>query len=409
MLPISEPIRAEVRPGHGVNSFYTGDAVQILDELAKEKAGTVQLIYMDPPFATGQRFSARLRVGAAEWKRGLGSLCVPAYDDLLSDDEYLAMMRGALESSKTLLKETGLIFIHLDWRMHARIRLLADEIFGCKNFINEIVWAYETGGRARRYFSRKHDIILLYAKCESFDLHVEDVAAVPEGGRANHMKKYVDEDGRVYRTIKSGGKTYRYYDDEPVPPSDVWTDVSRMQQRDPQRLGYDTQKPLSLMERIVKCASRPGDTVLDPFAGSGTTLEAAFRCGRNFVGVDLNPLCAEYARRRTKGAACVFFCPAGSGAPALDCEKVAGITDDTVYLNAFSVESPVPDAAIRGLDGVDGWALGEIRDQVFYTLSEEQRCFKTPDLSALLRAPAGTPCLGIRVSDIFGRRFFYSL
>ena len=282
-------IRGEVRPGQGSGLMLVGDAAEESRRLALERPGSVSLIYMDPPFGTGQQFTARLRVGEKQWKTGQGSITVPSYKDALDGQSYMELMRRVLEASRTLLTDDGLVFIHLDWRMNAPVRLLADEVFGEKNFINEIVWVYETGGRSKRFFSRKHDVILLYAKDAAYDLHIEDVAAPRPGGPGNHMKKHVDEDGRVYRTITSGGKVYRYYDDEPVPPSDVWTDVSHLQQKDPQRTGYDTQKPLALLSRIILCSTQPGDLVADLFGGSGTTMIAAEQNGRCAYLMELDP------------------------------------------------------------------------------------------------------------------------
>ncbi|MBR5751103.1 MAG: site-specific DNA-methyltransferase [Clostridia bacterium] len=402
-------IRGEVRPGQGSGLMLVGDAAEESRRLALERPDSVSLIYMDPPFGTGQQFTARLRVGEKQWKTGQGSITVPSYKDALDGESYMELMRRVLEASRTLLTDDGLVFIHLDWRMNAPVRLLADEVFGEKNFINEIVWVYETGGRSKRFFSRKHDVILLYAKDAAYDLHIEDVAAPRPGGPGNHMKKHVDEDGRVYRTITSGGKVYRYYDDEPVPPSDVWTDVSHLQQKDPQRQGYDTQKPLALLERIVKCASRPGDTVMDPFCGSGTLLEAAFRLGRGFIGIDSNPMCAEYARRRTQdGQLCVFYPPRSSSA-RLSAQAVSGITSRAVYLNEFVPEEGLPPEALRGFDAVDSWAVGTVKDGVFYTLDEEIRSFRTPGLKGELYAPMGDEPLAVRVSDVLGRRSFFLL
>jgi len=103
------------------------------------------------------------------------------------------------------------------------------------------------------------------------------------------MKKHVDSDGRVYRSIKTGGKVYTYYDDEPVYASDVWTDLSHMQQKDPLRTGYDTQKPSELLTRIISCATKPGDTVADLFAGSGTTVVACEQNHRTALCMELDP------------------------------------------------------------------------------------------------------------------------
>ena len=255
-------ITAEITHGPGDSLLFIEDAVSGLEKLCTLMPGDVSLIYMDPPFRTGKQFERKARRGAADWEKGKHSISLPAYSDKLDREEYLSLLRRVLLCAKELLTEDGLIFIHVDYREHAHVRLLSDEIFGEDNFINEIIWAYESGGRSKNFFSRKHDIILLYAKSDQYDLHLDDVAELLAGDKKNHMARGIDEDGRTYRYIRSGGKTYRYYDDETVPPSDVWTDISHLQQKDPQRTGYATQKPLKLMERIVKCASRKGDTVL---------------------------------------------------------------------------------------------------------------------------------------------------
>ena len=116
-----------------------------------------------------------------------------------------------------------------------------------------------------------------------------------------------------------------YYDDDPVPPTDVWDDVSHLQQRDPQRTGYDTQKPLALLSRIVRCASREGELVFDPFAGSGTTLEAAAREGRRFLGVDMCPLVPNILRRRLEGAPWELLCEAEMAEDACTVEVRRGV------------------------------------------------------------------------------------
>ena len=249
--------------------FYGGDTLLLMDELLRRYAGEVKLIYMDPPFLTGEQFIMRARVGAADWKAGKGSLVLPAFSDDMEPDAYYAMMRRVLEGCHSLLREDGMLFLHCDFRASARLRLIMDDIFGEKNLLNEIVWVYHTGGMARRYFSRKHDTILFYRKTGKYDFNIDAVLCPPTEPKQNHMRRHVDPDGRVYRSIRSGGRVYTYYDDDPVPPTDVWDDVSHLQQRDPQRTGYDTQKPLALLTRIVRCASREGELVFDPFCRLG--------------------------------------------------------------------------------------------------------------------------------------------
>lgn len=263
------------------NLFYFGDARQALARLAAE-GRRVQLCAIDPPYRTGKNFGA--------------------YDDRASSEDYYAMMRQVLQGIYDMLDETGSLFVHIDERTHARLRLMLDEIFGENSFRNEIIWAYRSGGRATGHFSRKHDIILYYVKSDAAYFDAMQDAVPRSGARRNHMKREVDEQGRSYRTIRSGGRIYRYYDDDLVPPSDVWDDIPHLQQRDPERTGYPTQKPQRLLERIVKCASRPGDTVLDAFAGSGTTLAAAHALGRAFIGIDSAPQSLDTIKKRLADA-----------------------------------------------------------------------------------------------------------
>ena len=192
------------------------------------------------------------------------------------------MMKQTLLLSRELLKKEGTLFLHIDSRMYAHLRLLMDEVFGESNFLNEIIWSYQTGGRARSYFPRKHDVILFYARSRSYYFNLKAVPVARNESRSNHMRRAVDENGRSYRLIMSGGKEYRYYDDEPAYPGDVWDDISHLQQKDPQRTGYETQKPLKLLERIVSCSSQEGDLICDLFAGSGTSAVAAAGLNRRF-------------------------------------------------------------------------------------------------------------------------------
>ena len=147
----------------------------------------------------------------------------------------MELLTGLADCGRSLLGDTGVFYMHLDWRGSALARLACDQVFGEKAFMNEIIWAYETGGRAQRHFSRKHDTILMYAagKHPRFDLTRVPIGR--HGNRQNHLRRTMDEQGRPCRTIRSGGKLYRYYDDEPVYPTDVWTDVPHLQQRDPAR------------------------------------------------------------------------------------------------------------------------------------------------------------------------------
>ena len=403
-------VAREMQRGEGgTGDIYQGDACKLLPRLIERYGGQVQLIYIDPPFATGQQFEVRVRVGEKEHKSGVGTLTLPAYRDALDEMEYLGMMRTMLEGARALLGERGTIFLHIDHRMHAKLRLLMDEIFGPEQFLNEIVWAYQTGGRARKHFSRKHDIILFYSKTKRYFFDLAPVAISREGVRRNHMKRHVDPDGRVYRSIRSGEKVYTYYDDEPTYPSDVWDDVSHLQQKDPQRTGYDTQKPLPLLERIVLCASKEGDLVCDLFAGSGTTLDAARRHGRRFLGVDESPMAMHVIRRRMMGANVTYHMLPASGEPTVEICAQMGVGFYELEITQYAMEPGACPRDFAGLDALDGWTVGYLRGGAFVAMAHAQRSKATPKIKTHLQLPIleGVPM--IRTTDVLGRGFYYEI
>ncbi|MDO5327720.1 MAG: site-specific DNA-methyltransferase [Clostridia bacterium] len=365
-------------------------------------AGQAACVYLDPPFMTGEDFFLRMRVGDRGWETGKDSLLLPAYRDRYADsNEYLSFLGMALENAKMLMKESGSLFLHLDCRMAAHARLLCDEIFGESNFVNEIIWAYQSGGRSMKRFSRKHDVILFYRKSRR---QFFDITAVPlprSENRSNHMRRCVDESGRTYRTIQSGGKTYVYYDDDPVYPGDVWTDVSHLQQKDPQRTGYDTQKPLALLKRIILSSTRPGDLVADLFGGSGTTALAAAQAGRRFLCSDTSPAALSVARKRLLDTEMTLTAPASAPGTALEAEFEPGIAFHDVRL----LDYRTPEGAeITGLDAVDQWSVGFYRDGVFRAQASAARKKQSPVLPDMLQLPQlrGTPAL--LISDVYGNR-----
>ena len=385
------------------------------EELLARYEGTVQTMYLDPPFNTGKRFEMKARIGEKGYKDGTPTLTLPAYDDRWeSREEYLEMMRETLTLSRALLKKEGTIFLHIDSRMHAHMRLLMDEIFGESNFLNEIIWSYQTGGRARTYFPRKHDIILFYAKSRSYYFNLKGAPIERAQARSNHMKRSVDEDGRSYRSIVSAGKEYRYYDDEPAYPGDVWDDISHLQQKDPQRTGYETQKPLKLLERIISCATQEGDLVCDLFSGSGTTAVAAAKLGRRFLCVDRSPLAIAVAGKRlsltTSGQETGFAydveAPCGEDTCRAEAEVFPAISSYTVRLIDF-VCPQAEEAGVKGLDAVDHWSAGFIQGDTYRGCVSSARTGATPALRTVMEMPvcAGEPC--VMIVDIWGNRRFY--
>ena len=404
------PVTREVDAGGAADgAVYLGDARALMPQLIERFGGQVQTVYLDPPFRTGELFTMRVRVGEKEWATGQGTLLRRAYADDMDRETYAALLRDVLTGCRELLSDTGLIFLHVDYRAQVIARLLLDEIFGETAFLNEIVWSYHSGGRSKRFFSRKHDVILMYRKTKKYYFNIEAVPVSRSETRSNHMKRHVDADGRVYRSIRTNGKVYTYYDDEPAYPDDVWDDVSHLHQKDPARTGYDTQKPETLLERIVLCSSRPGDLVCDLFAGSGTTLAAAWHAGRRFLGADLSDSALQVIRRRLEGARAEFIAPPVEGQPRVSARLEPGIAYYEVTLEDFRIEDGLCDRAFEGLDAADNWAVGYLRDGAFIRFAAAMRSRGRPALPTALQLPVlgGQACL--RVEDVLGRRFFFAL
>ncbi|HEY1012984.1 MAG TPA: site-specific DNA-methyltransferase, partial [Herpetosiphonaceae bacterium] len=295
------PLRAaEIIGGAGAaaNRLIWADNKLALQALAAELGGAAKLIYIDPPFDIGADVTMGLRLGGDAAARP--ALEAVAYRDAWGRgaESYPQMMYERLVLLRRLLRADGSIFVHCDWRVSAALRFILDEVFGKERLLNEIIWHYQSGGRQRDQFSHKHDTIYWYAAGADWTFNRAEIGELRGDGRRNHMKRQVDGDGRVYFTIRSAGKTYAYYGDERLTPPDVWADISHLQQRDPQRTGYATQKPEALLERIIKAASDPGDLVLDCFCGAGTALAVAEKLGRRWIGVDLGRQAIRAARKR---------------------------------------------------------------------------------------------------------------
>ena len=287
------------------NKLIWGDNLLVMGSLLEKFSGKIDLIYIDPPFATGANFSFTASIGnegeSIFKKQSL--IEEKAYRDTWGDgeDSFIVMMHKRLDLMRNLLSEHGSIYVHCDWRVNSILRLILDEIFGSDKHRNQIIWHYKSGGRQERLFSRKHDNLLLYTKTHNWVFDAEAVG-IPRGEKKrNNMKRGQDPDGRKFWSIKSAGKIYKYYDDEKITPADVWTDISHLQQRDPQRVGYPTQKPEKLLERIIGASSSAGGLVADFFCGSGTTLAVAEKLGRRWIGCDLGRWAIHVTRKRLLG------------------------------------------------------------------------------------------------------------
>ncbi|HCI79599.1 MAG TPA: hypothetical protein DHW02_07910 [Ktedonobacter sp.] len=271
------------------NHLISGDRYDVLLHLLHEFAHSVDLIYIDPPFMTGRVFSqGKQVVYSDQWK---------------THDEYIQWLYETFVLLYALLTDTGSLYVHLDWRAAPYAKLLLDEVFlneqgnnqeqkepkkGQHNagFQNEIIWHYQSGGRASRHFARKHDTILWYTKSAHYCFHPERIGERRGTQQRNHMRKEVTTDGKTTWTIRSAGHLYTYDEESLLTPSDVWTDLHHLHQKDPERTGYATQKPASLLERIIQVSSEENDLILDCFCGSGVTPIVAERLKRRWIACD---------------------------------------------------------------------------------------------------------------------------
>ncbi len=263
-LPLASELR-QVAPARTAtrSRLVLGDHGPALAALAPELEGRVDLVYVDPPFDTGR--TRRDPAGA------------PVYQDRWRPGQWLDALERLLLQVRELLGPTGSLVLHCDHRRSHHAAVLCDELFGrgargsdpgAAGFRNEIVWCYALGGSSPRYYPRKHDSLLWYSRGRTWTF---DPPRMPA------------------RSRRMAGR------DKKVPD---WWDLPSLNNMASERTGYPTQKPLALLERLVLAHSRPGELVLDPCCGSGTTVVAAARTGRAFVGIDRLPRAVETTRRR---------------------------------------------------------------------------------------------------------------
>ncbi|MBC8276197.1 MAG: restriction endonuclease [Chloroflexi bacterium] len=276
------------------NTFYHGDCLFVLKHDIPPES--IDLIYLDPPFFTGKIQKGKWKPGAMEisfddskrfWKeKGVATHAPDWLKHIASNRSdfasYLYYIMERLQACHWVLKKTGSIYLHCDWRASHYLKMVMDEIFGHRNFINEITWHYTSGGASKNQFSRKHDTIFWYGKGKAHTFNTDEMR-VPY--KFQHTKIYEDQDG-IYMIEPQTGRR-RYYHEKGKVRDDVW-DINFVGPHSGERVGYPTQKPDDLLERIIKASSNEGDIALDPFCGCGTTVIVAGRLNRRWIGIDID-------------------------------------------------------------------------------------------------------------------------
>ena len=343
-IPPTKPVMKYKQIDFRNNTLCHGDCLDILQKWA-EQGHKVDLIYLDPPFnsnasynilfgkdAQGKALDDRAQFVAFDdtwnWSeqahKRVKRLCAVPYQDLANAMQglklilgeggmlsYVSYMAERLVWMREILKDTGSIYFHCDPTASHYMKAAMDGIFGAKNFRNEMVWCYRERELSHKQWNKKHDIILFYTKSNQWNFNWREVAEEYSEYTVAKKFKYIDEDGRRYRLRYKDGRndprqeseeTYRQYMEVGVPPRD-WVSIPILNQASRERLGYPTQKPLALLNRIVKASSNKDEIVLDPFCGCGTTAEAAWKLRRKFIGIDISPYAVtEVCRRRLKNA-----------------------------------------------------------------------------------------------------------
>ncbi|MCB9978571.1 MAG: site-specific DNA-methyltransferase [Rhodospirillales bacterium] len=312
------------------NRLIWGDNKLVIASLLAEFKGAIDLIYIDPPFDVGADFTMQIEIGEDSEKvqKDQSIMEMVAYRDMWGkgSNSYIHMMYERLSLMKQLLKETGSIYLHCDYRVTGIMRSILDEIFGSNNFLNEIVWCYGERELATRHYNRKHDTIFFYAKDAESSSRVFNCWDITSDYSEGSVAKYnqTDKDGRKYQIrgknvsgspwrgkqqlppiveVEHPEWTYRDYFDEKkgILPRDWITDVNFENRASNDRTGYPTQKPRALLERFIKASSNEGDIIADFFCGSGTTLAVAETLGRRWIGSDLGRFAIHTARKRLIG------------------------------------------------------------------------------------------------------------
>ena len=272
-----------------VNKLILGDNLEILKTFPDE---CIDLIYLDPPFFSNRNYeviwgdAGEIRSFQDRWSGGM--------------DHYVGWLYERVGQMYRVLKNTGSIFLHCDWHADAYIRVyILDKIFSVNNFQNSIIWCYRQGGRSKNNFGQKHDTIFWYSKSNKKWTFNSDPIRIPYEGTGGYQTS-----GKGV-TIK--GKTYKPNELGKIPED--WWDIPALPPMSGERIGYPTQKPEGLLERIIKCGSNEGDVILDPFMGGGTTIAVADKLNRKWLGVDQSPMAVKVTEFRLQTQTDLFTAP----------------------------------------------------------------------------------------------------
>ena len=275
-----------------MNKIFWGDNLQVISHMLKNYRGKINLVYIDPPFDSKATYKKEIKVLGTKTNGDNTVFEEKQYGDIWTNDEYLQFMYERLVLIKELLSEDGSIFLHCDWHRGHQLRCLMDEVFGASNFINEIVWCYYgPGSPGMRQFNRKHDNIFWYCKNGKWKFNADDIRVAHDEKTTGNFKQGLKGSGFIAGDYNlADGKI----------PEDWWemAIAGRYPNDGIKRIGYPTEKPAKLLERIIKTVTNEGDLVFDCFMGSGVTQAVADQLNRRFIGADINLASIQMVTKR---------------------------------------------------------------------------------------------------------------
>lgn len=293
-----------------INKIFWGDNLQVMSHMLREYRGKIDLVYIDPPFDSKADYKKKIKLKGEEIFNDNNSFEEKQYSDIWTNDEYLQFIYERLILINELLSDTGVIVMHCDFHKSHHLRMIMDSIFGTENFINEIIWYYETyQGAVKNYFPRKHDNIFIYSKTSNYFFEMQFDNDYEKSINYERWKNYIVEGNKIKgsnypkndsrfmarynKWVRDNGREPNdedvIFEIQSVAINSVWKDIKPVDPKDQtEKLPYPTQKPEALLERIIKSFSKKGDIVFDCFMGSGTTQAVAMKLGRRFLGADIN-------------------------------------------------------------------------------------------------------------------------
>ncbi|MCL2040861.1 MAG: hypothetical protein FWG84_02320 [Bacteroidales bacterium] len=282
------------------NKLILGDNLEVMKTMEDE---SIDLIYLDPPFFSNRNYEViwgdegEVRSFQDRWAGGI--------------EHYIAWLKERVIEMHRILKPTGSIFLHCDWHANAYIRVdILDKVFGMNNFRNEIVWCYTSASHSKLKLPNKHDTIFWFTKSETYTINLDDIRVPYDEKTEANYKKGLKGSGTLYDgKIKSDEGILN---EKGKIPEDWWTDIAigaRFPKNSENNIGYPTQKPAKLLERIIKVASNEGDIILDPFVGGGTTVAVADKLNRKWMGIDQSVAAIKVSDLRLKNQQSLYSQP----------------------------------------------------------------------------------------------------